>query len=112
MEIGTQRVWDYAADAYVHRLLSTSEAGKIVDLEADFGQPEGRRSLHAAAGSDKEMHGVFEEKMESIQLEVPARAKPLCRPDPRMQLVHQMSQQLTLQREHFMALIDELNARV
>lgn len=30
LEIGTQRVWDYAGDGYVHRLISSSNDGKLV----------------------------------------------------------------------------------
>lgn len=32
LEIETQRVWDYAGDGYVHRLLRNREDGKLVFL--------------------------------------------------------------------------------
>jgi len=35
MDIGTQRVWDYAADNYVHRLIQNESDGKLVELPAN-----------------------------------------------------------------------------
>ncbi|XBA47210.1 hypothetical protein SBP28_001677 [Candidozyma auris] len=32
MELSTSRIWDYAGDRYVHRLVTTEEDGKIVEL--------------------------------------------------------------------------------
>ena len=32
MEVDTQRVWDYAGDNYVHRLIQTKAGGKLVEL--------------------------------------------------------------------------------
>ncbi|KAL8793560.1 MAG: hypothetical protein Q9195_003822 [Heterodermia aff. obscurata] len=32
MDLSTQRVWDYASDAYVHRLVQDAHDGKLVDL--------------------------------------------------------------------------------
>ncbi|KAJ3117216.1 hypothetical protein HDU96_007644 [Phlyctochytrium bullatum] len=34
LEIETQRVWDYAGDGYVHRLIQNKEDGKLVELPA------------------------------------------------------------------------------
>ncbi|GAQ79754.1 Zn-finger protein [Klebsormidium nitens] len=39
LECGTQNVWDYAGDGYVHRLLSSLDDGKVVEL-ARPGRPE------------------------------------------------------------------------
>ena len=50
MELGTNHVWDYAGDNYVHRLVQNKSDGKLVHVE---GQDEAR-----------------EEKMDSIALEV------------------------------------------
>lgn len=35
MELETQRVWDYAGDNYVHRLLQSETDGKLVELSTD-----------------------------------------------------------------------------
>ena len=32
-QVGSQRVWDYAGDNYVHRLIQTKEEGKVVEFE-------------------------------------------------------------------------------
>jgi len=34
MDIGTQHVWDYAGDGYVHRLIQSKADGKLMDLPA------------------------------------------------------------------------------
>lgn len=40
MDMQTQRVWDYASDGYVHRLVQDAHDGKFVDLSsADHAQP-------------------------------------------------------------------------
>lgn len=36
MDIATQHVWDYAGDAYVHRLIHSKADGKLVELPAAF----------------------------------------------------------------------------
>ena len=33
MQIGSQRVWDYAGDNYVHRLVQSKDDGKLVEVE-------------------------------------------------------------------------------
>lgn len=37
LELETQRVWDYASDAYVHRLIRSKTDGKLVELPAPDG---------------------------------------------------------------------------
>lgn len=52
LQLGTNRVWDYAGDNFVHRLLQSKTDGKLVDTKC----PEG-------GGAEDE------EKMDSIQLD-------------------------------------------
>ncbi|XP_054749182.2 BRCA1-associated protein-like [Lytechinus pictus] len=40
MQLGKQRVWDYAGDNYVHRLVQSKGDGKPVEWERGDGQPE------------------------------------------------------------------------
>lgn len=45
LELDTQRVWDYAGDGYVHRLIQNKTDGKVVELPSpsqvtDFREPE------------------------------------------------------------------------
>eukprot|EP00741_Cyanophora_paradoxa_P020253 tig00021238_g19547.t1 len=53
METVSQRVWDYAGDGYVHRLIQNRADGKLVELSAPAGPAgRGRRgSGEAAAGA-------------------------------------------------------------
>ena len=62
MDIDSKRVWDYAQDAYVHRIIQDSGTGeKLVEL------PGSRRALESTA---LEGDGDFEgEKMEGVALE-------------------------------------------
>lgn len=52
MQIGTNNVWDYAADNYVHRLIQNKTDGKLVQLD------EGGRVVN------------HDDKIDSITLEV------------------------------------------
>lgn len=51
MQLGSNRVWDYAGDNYVHRLVQNKSDGKLVQVD------EGGNVFH-------------EEKLNSITLEV------------------------------------------
>lgn len=54
LELGTQRVWDYLGDAYVHRLIQSKAGGKPVEA----GDPPVRRAhvpaTHAQSAADGE----------------------------------------------------------
>lgn len=58
LELQTSRVWDYAGDGYVHRLVQNKSDGKLVQLP----QPEGE-------SESAEETPVPESKVESISLE-------------------------------------------
>jgi BRCA1-associated protein len=47
LELETQRVWDYAGDGYVHRLIQNRADGKLVDLDVSRGGREARRGPRA-----------------------------------------------------------------
>jgi len=51
MELGSSRVWDYAGDNYVHRLVQNKADGKLVQV-------------------DEQNAGEQEEKIDSLNLEV------------------------------------------
>jgi len=44
MQVDTQRVWDYAGDNYVHRLVQNRSDGKVVRLDTDDGAAGGKAS--------------------------------------------------------------------
>lgn len=39
MDVGSQRVWDYGADGYVHRLMQNQEDGKLVEIPSPMPPP-------------------------------------------------------------------------
>jgi len=51
MELGSSRVWDYAGDNYVHRLVQNKADGKLVEV-------------------DEQNAGEQEEKIDALNLEV------------------------------------------
>jgi len=51
MELGSSRVWDYAGDNYVHRLVQNKADGKLVEV-------------------DEQSAGEQEEKIDALNLEV------------------------------------------
>jgi BRCA1-associated protein len=56
LELETQRVWDYAEDCYVHRLLRNTEDGKLVEL----GMPSDSAPLITSSSKENEAsHGDF-----------------------------------------------------
>ncbi|XP_059478624.1 BRCA1-associated protein-like [Neocloeon triangulifer] len=57
MQLGSNRVWDYVGDNFVHRLLQNKDDGKMVAVGAD---QEGR---------SPEKPGAGDEKVDSLQLE-------------------------------------------
>ena len=52
MQLGNNRVWDYAGDNYVHRLLQNKSDGKVVEVECN-----------------PSLQHVSEEKIDAVQLE-------------------------------------------
>lgn len=54
LQIGGERVWDYAGDNYVHRLIQSSTDGKMVEYQRNPANPD---------------EATSDEKMEAVQLE-------------------------------------------
>jgi len=44
LDLETQRVWDYASDAYVHRLVRSKTNGKLVEVPAPGMEGGGHRN--------------------------------------------------------------------
>lgn len=66
MDIDTQRVWDYAGDGYVHRLIQSKPDGKLVEL------PSALAHLNLTGEVDDESGGadyVPREKLDNIGME-------------------------------------------
>ena len=52
LELDTQRVWDYAGDGYVHRLIQDKE-GKLVEVSDDPTPPIDKSALFAIVRLDE-----------------------------------------------------------
>jgi BRCA1-associated protein len=67
LEIETQRVWDYAGDGYVHRLIQNKADGKLVELpSASMGVRDG----DSGGGLGPRLADTFSaEKIEAIGIE-------------------------------------------
>ncbi|KAL8921538.1 MAG: hypothetical protein Q9208_005692 [Pyrenodesmia sp. 3 TL-2023] len=63
MDLATQRVWDYATDAYVHRLVQDKADGKLMELPANAAEPHG--STDEGDAWDQEDY-VPREKLDNI----------------------------------------------
>jgi BRCA1-associated protein len=70
LELETQRVWDYAGDGYVHRLIRNRADGKLVELpSASMGAADGGGDGRGPSAKD----ALGAEKIEAIGIEcVPA----------------------------------------
>lgn len=70
MELETQRVWDYAGDGYVHRLIQNKSDGKLVELDAPTrGEVEGGERRYVGQEGGGGGGGVGADKMEAMGLE-------------------------------------------
>lgn len=61
MDVDTQRVWDYAGDGYVHRLIQNKSDGKLVELPSAFS------SIHSEDPASGDY--VPREKLDKIGME-------------------------------------------
>ncbi|KAL8669963.1 MAG: hypothetical protein Q9168_005475 [Polycauliona sp. 1 TL-2023] len=66
MDLSTQRVWDYASDAYVHRIVQDKADGKLMELPANA--VDAHHSAHDGDAWDQEDY-VPREKLDNIGLE-------------------------------------------
>ncbi|EJF64159.1 zf-UBP-domain-containing protein [Dichomitus squalens LYAD-421 SS1] len=67
LELETQRVWDYAGDGYVHRLIQNKADGKLVELPS-AAAAVGARS-EGAGGGPTAADALSAEKIEAIGIE-------------------------------------------
>jgi BRCA1-associated protein len=67
LELETQRVWDYAADIYVHRLIQNKADGKLVELPSSSMGVSGREG--GGGGGPTPADAIAAEKNEAIGIE-------------------------------------------
>lgn len=81
MDLTTQRVWDYAGDAYVHRIIQSKSDGKLVELPA---------ADHSALDPPDWADAVPREKLENMSVEY----------------THLLTSQLESQRAYFEEIVE------
>ena len=59
MDMETNRVWDYAGDGYVHRLIQNNDDGKLVEMS------ERQTSDKEKSGSEDHLINLFMSQLES-----------------------------------------------
>lgn len=92
MELETQRVWDYAGDAYVHRLIQNRSDGKLVELPSVGSSEYGSDwRTDRGAGPNYEDNAA-QEKMERMGEE----------------FAHLLTSQLESQRAYYVSKLGEL----
>lgn len=67
LELETQRVWDYAGDGYVHRLIQNKADGKLVELPSAASSMGGRGE--GGGGGPSTADALSAEKIEAIGIE-------------------------------------------
>ncbi|KAL9601946.1 MAG: hypothetical protein Q9219_002170 [cf. Caloplaca sp. 3 TL-2023] len=87
MDLATQRVWDYATDAYVHRLVQDKADGKLMELPASTVDPH--EAMRGTSAWDEEEY-VPREKLDSIGQEY----------------THLLTSQLESQRTYFSEVLE------
>ncbi|KAL8683579.1 MAG: hypothetical protein Q9186_000491 [Xanthomendoza sp. 1 TL-2023] len=87
MDLSTQRIWDYASDAYVHRIVQDKANGKLMELPADAVDPH--HQTYDGDAWDQEDY-VPREKLDNIGLEY----------------THLLTSQLESQRTYFEEILE------
>ncbi|GMH32890.1 hypothetical protein BSKO_00724 [Bryopsis sp. KO-2023] len=95
LELNTQRVWDYAGDGYVHRLVRSKTDGKLVEVPAPGGESSG--SLGNSRAQDTDGGKFDSEKDEAI---VTSKLDAIA-----FEYNHLLTAQLESQRQYFEGLL-------
>lgn len=69
LELETQRVWDYAGDGYVHRLIQNKADGKLVELPSAASSMAMSGSSRDGGGGPSAADALSAEKIEAIGIE-------------------------------------------
>ncbi|KAL6950841.1 hypothetical protein ACO0QE_000123 [Hanseniaspora vineae] len=67
VDLNTSRVWDYAEDKYVHRLVQNFTDGKLVEISGSSGSTQNQRDRAGGESAKKEISND-EDNLEYIQL--------------------------------------------
>ncbi|KAI0741537.1 zf-UBP-domain-containing protein [Daedaleopsis nitida] len=108
LELETQRVWDYAGDGYVHRLIQNKADGKLVELPS-AAAAVGTRS-EAAGGGPTAADALTAEKIEAIGIEYSYLLTSQL--DSQRTFYEEQTAQLRNQVDNLRSVVEQLDAEV
>lgn len=98
MDMQTQRVWDYAGDNYVHRLVQNEVDGKLVEVEADRSSPSNQPNSSG--------HGASR----TIEKDGSSATKFSRNKEYHLEYVQVLISQLESQREYYEMKLEQVNS--
>ncbi|KAI0350672.1 hypothetical protein OH77DRAFT_1051953 [Trametes cingulata] len=108
LELETQRVWDYAGDGYVHRLIQNKADGKLVELPS-AAAAVGARS-ESGGGGPTAADALTAEKIEAIGIEYSYLLTSQL--DSQRTFYEEQTAELRNQVESMRSLVEQLSAEV
>lgn len=108
MDIGTQRVWDYASDSYVHRLLQNQVDGKLVELP-NSPPSNAQRGPFSQGARDSDSLAAYDVANAAMKAADDSEKKLS---DMSVQLTQMLSSQLESQRDYYESLITAASDRM
>ncbi|KAI0820359.1 zf-UBP-domain-containing protein [Trametes gibbosa] len=109
LELETQRVWDYAGDGYVHRLIQNKADGKLVELPSAAAAIGGTRS-DGGGGGPTVADALTAEKIEAIGIEYSYLLTSQL--DSQRTFYEEQTTELRSQVESMQSLIEQLGAEL
>ncbi|KAI8974554.1 zf-UBP-domain-containing protein [Trametes punicea] len=109
LELETQRVWDYAGDGYVHRLIQNKADGKLVELPS-AAAAVGTRSDGGGGGGPTAADALTAEKIEAIGIEYSYLLTSQL--DSQRTFYEEQTAELRNQLESMRSLVEQLSAEV
>ncbi|KAI9066959.1 zf-UBP-domain-containing protein [Trametes sanguinea] len=109
LELETQRVWDYAGDGYVHRLIQNKADGKLVELPS-AAAAVGARSDGGGGGGPTAADALTAEKIEAIGIEYSYLLTSQL--DSQRTFYEEQTAELRNQLDSMRSLVEQLSAEV
>lgn len=117
MDVESQRVWDYGADGYVHRLMQNQEDGKLVEIPSPMPPPIREPGMAMGAigtlenGNEHVSTGTFGTSgFPKVSIAGSSGTKP--KQDVGEQFAQLLTSQLDSQREYYEALLSTAVERI
>ncbi|EIW58742.1 zf-UBP-domain-containing protein [Trametes versicolor FP-101664 SS1] len=110
LELETQRVWDYAGDGYVHRLIQNKADGKLVELPSAAAGVGARSDGGVGGGGPTAADALTAEKIEAIGIEYSYLLTSQL--DSQRTFYEEQTAELRGQVESMRSLVEQLGAEV